>query len=152
MTDLREQILARLTLVCAGVTGIAAAARNRLDVPGLYRPAAIVLDGAEQLLLDRPGGSNARFGQVQLMELSPEIRLLLRADDGDDAGAVTSLFRGRVVNAILSDASLRSVLGVNGAMRYEGCSMPEPSPDTKEPRLDINIVFTYPLRLSDIAA
>jgi hypothetical protein len=150
MIDVREQILERLPVVCAGVTGIGAVARNRLDVPGLTRPAVLIMDGVEETSLDRPAGGIKRFSQIQFMELTPEIRILLRADDGTDAGAVTSLFRRRVISSILNDAALQAIMGANGIIRYGGCSVPEPDPQTKEPRLDLTFVFTYPLRLSDL--
>ena len=147
--DTRELILARLPVVCTGITGIAAVGQNQLDVPGLARPAILINDGSEEVLLDRPN-SASRFGQVQIMDLTPDIRLLMRADMGTDARKITSMFRGRVIAAILGDATLRGIVGANGAMKYGGCSSPDPSPETKEPRLDFTFVFTYPLKLSDL--
>lgn len=130
--------------------GVTMAGRNLLDVPLMQRPAVTINGGAEQMISSpRP---SARFSQVQLMELTPGIVLLVRADTGTEAGALMSLFRGRLVNAILSDATLRGLVTTNGAIRYEGCNETEPTPESKEPRLEINVVFTYPLRLSDLAA
>lgn len=148
MADLREQILARLAVLCAAVTGVVAVARNRTDVPLTQRPAVLVNGGAEQMLSSpRPA---ARFSQVQLMELTPGITLLVRSEDAD-AGALMSLFRGRLVNAILSDATLRGIVSTNGAIRYDGCNEVDPTPESKEPRLELQIVFVYPLRLADLA-
>lgn len=151
MADTREEILARLVAVCAGVTGIVSAARNRTDVPENRRPAVTIHGGAEQLL-SRPGG--AWFSQKQLVELTPQITVLVRADTGAEAGSLMSLFRNRLVVGILSDDELRSLVGTSGGcgIRYEGCNETEPTPESKEPRLEIQIVFTYMLRLSDIAA
>lgn len=150
MNDIREQILSRLLVVCSGITGVQAAARNQLDVNALYRPAIIILDGSEEPFLERPNSNRKRFSEIQMMDLSPEVRLLLRADDGSEGGNITSLFRGRTIDAILNDTSLQSLVGTSGAMWYRGCSVPEPSPETKEPRLDLTFVFTYVLRLSDL--
>lgn len=150
MADIREQILLRLVAVCAAVSGIQAAARNRLDVPALQRPAVLINGGGEQLLSSpRPA---ARFGQVQLMELTPQITLLVRSDDGNEAGALLSLYRSRLAAAILGDTSLRSLVTTNGGIRYEGCAEPDPIPESKEARLELQIAFTYPLKLSDLAA
>ena len=150
MADIREQILSRLVTVCEGVTGIVSAGRNLTDVPLMERPAAIVWGGAEQLLSSpRPAG---RFSQVQLMELSPQVLVFVRANTGAEAGSLMSLFRSRLVNAILSDATLRTLVTTNGGIRYEGCGETEPTPESKEPRLELQIVFTYPLKLSDLAA
>lgn len=156
MADIREQILARLVVVCQGVTGIAAVARNKLDVPGLVRPAVLINGGAEQLLTRH---ERARFSQVQLMDLTPQVLLLVRADDGNEAGTLLSLYRNRVVAAVLDDGfgspvsgTLRELVTTNGGIRYEGCAEPELTPESKEPRLELQFVFTYPLKLSDLAA
>lgn len=156
MADIREQILARLVVVCQGVTGISAVARNKLDVPGLVRPAVLINGGAEQLLSRAPA---ARFSEVQLMELTPQVLLLARADDGNEAGTLLSLYRNRVVVAVLGDGpgsppggTLRDLVTRNGGIRYEGCAEPELTPESKEPRLELQFVFTYPLKLSDITA
>lgn len=149
MADIREQILARLVTVCAGVTGVVSVGRNLTDVPLMQRPAVMINGGAEQLLTRH---ERARFSQVQMMELTPHVILLVRADTGAEAGALMSLLRGRLVNAILADATLRALVTTNGGIRYEGCSENEPTPESKEPRLELQIVFTYPLKLSDLAA
>lgn len=149
MADIREQILARLVTVCAAVTGIISAGRNLTDVPLMARPAVLVNGGAEQMVSSpRPA---ARFSQVQIMDLTPGVTLLVRSDTGAEAGALMSLFRGRLVAAILADTTLRGLVTTNGAIRYEGCNEVDPSPESKEPRLELQIVFTYPLRLSDLA-
>jgi hypothetical protein len=93
----------------------------------------------------------ARFSQVQLMDLTPGIMLLVRSDTAAEAGSLMSLFRGRLVAAILADATLRSLVTTNGAIRYDGCNEVDPTPESKEPRLELQIVFTYPLRLADLA-
>lgn len=151
MADIREQILSRLVMVCAGVTGIVSAGRNLTDVPQNARPAAIVWGGAEQVRL-AVTGQRYRHSEVQTMDLTPQVLVLVRADTGAEAGALMSLFRGRLVNAILSDATLRGLVTTNGAIRYEGCNEVEPTPESKEPRLELQFVFTYPLKLSDLAA
>lgn len=148
MADVREQILERLVTVCAGVTGVTTAGRNLTDVPLMARPAVLVNGGAEQMISSpRP---SARFSQVQLMELTPGITLLVRSDTGTEAGALMSLFRGRLVAAILADATLQSIVTTNGAIRYDGCNEVEPTPESKEPRLELQVAFTYPLRLADL--
>lgn len=149
MSDLREQILSRIAAVCAGVSGIVASDRNRLAVTDLRRPAVIVLDGAEQLL-DAPDGE--RRSRVQRMELSPQIAILVRADTGTEAGQLLSLYRGRVAYAVLADATLRDYTGTSGGIRFEGSDVERPDPETREYRLNLNITFTYPFRLTDYAS
>lgn len=149
MIDIREQLLAQLVIVYEGITGIEAVARNALDIVGIKRPAILVNDGSEELVLERPN-SVRRFGQIQIMDLTPDVRLLLRADDGNEGGALISLFRARIILATLNDIGLRNILGANGAMRYAGCSTPDPSPESRFPRLDLTFIFSYPLKLSDL--
>lgn len=152
MIDVRNQILERLPEVCRAITGMAAVGINCLDVPGIRRPAVIINDGIEEVSLERPT-SVRRFSQVQIMDLTPDIRLLLRTEGGsDEARELVSLFRARVISAILGDSELQSILGANGAIRYGGCTSPDPSPEAKETRLDFTFVFTYPLKLSDLTA
>lgn len=149
MNDIREQILERLPIIGASITGVAASGRNILDVPGLYRPLLIFQDGVEETILERPN-STRRFSQVQIVELTPDIRLLLRAEDGASAGSLASLYRNRIFVAITTDTTLQGILGASGSIIYKGLSIPEPTPETKEPRVDFTFTFTYPVKLTDL--
>lgn len=147
MADPRENILNRLVAVCAGVTGIAAVARNKLDVPGIARPAAIIMDGAESR---RETEMRPRRGWAkQMMELRPEIRLRIRNDTGEDAGAQASVLRGRLVAAIYGDIQIREYVGTNGDIQFDEFSVDEPDPETREYRASLGMTFTYPFNLAD---
>ncbi len=147
MADARELILARLVTVCGAVEGITAAARNRLDVPGLARPAIIIQDGIEQML-DQPQG--ARHSELQRIELSPGITIIVRGGGPADPGTLLSLFRSRIIAAVLADSELRGLCGSNGRIRYEGCLVAPPDAEAKEYRADLTLVFTYVFRLGDL--
>jgi len=146
VADTRELILARLVTVCGAVEGVQAVGRNRLDVAGLARPAVIVQDALEQLR-DMPVG--ARYGETARMELSPGITVVVRGGPAD-IGGLLSLYRSRVVAAVLRDAELKTLTGSNGGIRYEGCLVAPPDAEAKEYRLDITLVFTYLFVLSDL--
>ena len=118
MADTREDLLARLVLVCGAVAGVRAVGRNTLDVADLNRPAVIVQDGIEQM---RDLANGARYSEVGRMELSPSVTVFLRAGIGVDPGRLMSLYRSRVVTAVLTDAELIAATGRNGGIRYEGC-------------------------------
>lgn len=148
MADQRENILNRLVPVCLGVTGINAAVRNKKDVPGIVRPAAIILDGSES---KRETEKHVKFSARQMMEMMPSIRIIARSDDGVDAGALLSTLRGRLVGAILSDADLRSYVGANGDIQFDEYSVDEPDPETREFRATLGMTFTYPFHLSDFS-
>lgn len=144
MTDLREDILARLAAVCGAVTGVASTTRNRLDVSRLQRPAVVILDGAEQLL-DAP--ATVRHSEVQRMELAPIVSIHIR---GTDAGGLLSLYRSRLLAAILTDATLDEYVSPNGGVRYEGSTVAAPAAEGSEYRIDMAVVFTYPFRVADL--
>lgn len=148
MADNRENILSRLVVVCAGVTGIASAERNRLDASGLLRPAVIVLDGAESKIETE---YRVRYSRRQMMGLSPAIRIFTRADSGAEAGGIFNVYRGRLVKAILTDATLRSYVGTSGDIQYEDFSVSEPEPEPREYRAELTILFIYPFHLSDLS-
>jgi hypothetical protein len=146
--DKREAILARLVTLCSGVTGIVSTRRNALDVPFLERPAVIIQDGGEERQ-DGPASDNR--SQVTRIELSPQLWLLVRGS-GDEAGPLLSLYRQRILYAVLTDSTLRDLTGTSGGIRYEGCNVPEPSPESKETRLDLNLSFIYTLNINDLAS
>ena len=152
MADQREAILSRLVAVCGAVAGINAVDRNRLDVAGMLRPAVIILDGAETVGL--PPAFDARGATVsheQRMELRPTIIIAVRGDGGAEAGSLLTLYRNRVLAAILTDATLIASVSRNGGIRYEGCIVPEPDAEAKEYRIDLQIVFVYRFTLADLA-
>ena len=146
--DKREAILARLLELCAGLPGIAAARRNVLDVTGLARPAIVVFDGSEERL-DQPQSDNR--SAVTRFELNPQCWIMVRAGAAD-AGPLMSMFRSRLLYAIVNDTTLRSLTGTVGGLRYEGCTVAEPTPESKEPRLDLNFTCVYTLAMSDLEA
>lgn len=153
MTDRREAILSRLVTVCGAVDGINAVDRNRLDVSEMLRPAVIVLDGSEHLVTAQPtSGREATVSEKQRMELLPQIIIALRGNGGGEAGALLTLYRARVVAAILNDTDLRANVTTNGGIRYEGCVVPAPDPEAREFRIDLNLVFTYVWSLSELSA
>lgn len=152
MADRRELILSRLLAVCQDITGVGAAVRNKLDVPGLARPAIVIQDGAETLTTRLQPATRHRFGQLQMMELHPVVELRLRTDNGSEAGELVSLYRGRIINAVCGDATLQSYVSANGDIWLESFSQPEPAPETQEPRASFEFAFLYPLKRSDLAA
>jgi len=149
VADTREVLLARLVTVCGAVSGIRAVGRNTLDVAALNRPAVIVQDGIEQV---RDIAQGARYSEVARMELAPGLTVIVRGGVGVDPGGLLSLYRARVLTAVLSDPELIAATGRNGGIRYEGCLVPSPDPEGKEHRLDLSLVFAYPFKLADVAA
>jgi len=85
------------------------------------------------------------------MELSPGLTVIVRGGNGVDPGGLLSLYRARVLTAVLTDAELIAATGRNGGIRYEGCLVPSPDPEGKEHRLDLTLVFAYTFKLDDLS-
>jgi len=145
VADQREAILSRLVTVCGAVSGVQAAGRNKLDVPGLARPAVIVQDGSEDII-DAP----TRGSRVQRMELKPVVVVIVRGDNGAEAGTLLTLYRSRIAAAVLTDSVLLDSV-VDRDIRYEGATVAAPDAEAREYRCDLNFVFTTVFRLSDLA-
>ena len=148
MADKREAILVRLLAVCAGLDDIAATARNATDVAGGTRPALIVQDGSEERN-DAPRSENR--SRVSRMELNAQVWLFVRAVAAD-AGPLMSRFRNRLILAVINDSELQTLTGTVGEIRYDGCTVIDPNPETREPRMDLNFAFVYTLAISDLEA
>lgn len=86
------------------------------------------------------------------MQLVPTVELKLRADTGAEARALISLYRGRIINAVIGDATLQALVGSNGDIWLESFTVPEPTPESKEPRAQFEFVFAYILKRGDLAA
>lgn len=142
----RETILARLLVVAQGLDGVQAVARNSADVPGLARPAFLIHDGSETLL-DKP--DNERFSRLLRMEMAPLVAILVHASE-PSAGTLLNIYRARFLAAVISDAGILAAIGGNGEIRYEGCSLEPATAEAKERRLELNLVFMYPFRASDL--
>lgn len=151
MADQREAILSRLVTVCGAVEGINAVDRNRLDVTEMLRPAVIVLDGSEHMVTASPSsGRDATVSEKQRMELLPQVIIAVRGNGGGEAGTLLTLYRNKVLAAILNDTALRASVTTNGGIRYEGCVVPPPDAEAREYRIDLNLVFTYIFSLGDL--
>jgi hypothetical protein len=152
MADRRESILSRLRVICGDIQGVNSVERNRLDVVRLNRPAIVILDGAEQVLDPRISGRGdmGNRSEVQRMELAPLISIHVRGTHDIDGGNLLSLFRTRVLAAILTDPPLADFIAGAGSIRYEGAIVAPPTAEGNEYRMDLSLVFTYPFKLADI--
>jgi hypothetical protein len=151
MADQREAILSRLVTVCGEVEGINAVGRNTLDVSEMLRPAVIVLDGEEQIATAALTDYRApTVSKRQIMQLLPQIIVVLRGNTGAEGGTLLTLFRNRVLAAILNDAALEANVTSNGGIRYTGCVVPPPDAEGREFRIDLNLTFTYLFNLSEL--
>lgn len=113
----REAILSRLEEVLAGVSGVNHFQRNKAKVHEARLPAIVLLDADESLSSEHVNGRPAAAPAI--MEMTPEIYLLVQ-DDAADVGPAMNALLDDIVAAVRSDTDLLA-LTHNGDIRYEGC-------------------------------
>jgi hypothetical protein len=114
MTDVRENILARIAAILATMPGIQFTARNAVDWPDNRLPVALLFDGDEAATDDNTYPS----GLPRLMRMTPEIELIQQANG---AGSDLTAMRVDLIRLIVFDAPLAAIHGTNGSVAYDGC-------------------------------
>lgn len=114
MTDIREQVLVRLAQILTMIPNVRDTARNPVNLPDTQLPAAILFDGDEDPI------DNAVYptGHPRLFNMRPTITLTQQASaPGSDLNAM----RVDLIRLVISDAPLKTILGANGSVAYDGC-------------------------------
>jgi hypothetical protein len=142
--DKREAILQRLVEIAAGLQGIATAVRNQDEISEHKRPAIVVFDADESSdevaeRLDHPGRA------PNLVVMTPEVLILLGALP-ESVGPALNALRAKLVKAVLTDAQLIALAGVNGRVRYGGCSTHLGHGRSMEGSMGVQFTFAYVLR------
>ncbi len=122
MIDVREDILARLTVVVGNIPNLRASYRNNVDIPPDHLPAALVLDGDEELS-DVVDLSMHPSNKPVAMQMTPQIII---AQQSDNVGPEISTLRRELIKLVLFDTELNEQIVKtgrhgNGAIRYLGC-------------------------------
>ena len=146
MRDVREDILARLLVVVAGIPNIRTALRNDTEIPEDKLPAAIVFDGDEQtnvtdIASGRPGS------RPYLPEMTPEIVI---AQQADEVGSELTTLRRELIKRVLNDAELKGLVGTNGGVRYLGCQTDLGWGRSLQGALRAQFTFKYPLKIEEL--
>jgi hypothetical protein len=150
MADRRESILVRLVEIAEAIDGIVLAARNKVQISERQRPAIIILDSDE--VVDFGGSAPGKGSRApSIVSMTPEILVLLQ-DNSGDVGTELNAFRIKVILAILNDATLLSLVGSNGAIRYEGCATGLSRGRNMEGEMGIAFSFLYPLIPAEMEA
>ena len=139
MPDIREDILARLNEVVAGVPGISTTIRNNIDWVDRQMPVAMVLDGDEEVVSDKP--------RVMVVTMTPEITII---EESDSIGSDLTTFRRELMKLVLADAALIELTGPNGAVRYIGCDTQFGWSKKMYGALILRFSFKYPLQHHDL--
>ncbi len=148
MRDRRENIHARILEIVDKVEGIERARRNVTVIPDDIRPAAIITDGDETVLIKSEQDIRSRTGPI--VNCTPGIRLLM-GDDSENVGTLANTLRARVLYAILSDADLLAECGPNGRLEYGGLILGIGGGRQTEIEITILLNCTYPLKLTELA-
>jgi hypothetical protein len=144
--DKRERILARLLQIAAGVEGVNKAWRNRGRLSETARPAIVILDADETAEETDPAGRPSNSPRRVVM--TPEQYLLL-SDTPENVGAAINLMRSRYLYAVLTDATLRAIVGTTGEIRYEGCATGLAEGRSMEGEMGVSISFRYAMKVTD---
>lgn len=147
MADRREAILARLLEVCAALPGVTFSARNALTISAESRPAVVVYDADEDASdedpPDRPSNAPRR------VDMTPEVYVLM-GERHETIGTELNAMRAALIKAVLTDATLISLVGTNGRILYDSCMTSLAPGRATEANLGIGFTFRYPLVLTEL--
>lgn len=150
MTDVREDILARLLEVVASIPNLRSAARNNVDIPEDLLPAAIVFDG-DETTEDISDGSMRPPNRPTVVSMTPEIVI---AQQADEVGSDITTLRRELIKLVLHDTQLVALCGAgrqgNGAIRYLGCDTDVGWMRSMHGALRAHFLFKYTLKPDDL--
>jgi hypothetical protein len=144
--DVRENILARLLEVVAGIPNIRSAQRNNIEIPEDQLPAVIVFDGDEETdgAADRSARPSTR---PYVVRMHPEIII---AQQADEVGSELTTLRRELIKRVLTDTVLNQQIGGNGAIRYLGCQTDLGWGRSLQGALRAQFVFQYALKIEEL--
>jgi hypothetical protein len=146
LVDVREDILARLVEVVATVPNMRTVFRNNTDITDDQMPAALVLDGDEDVISGNDRSSRSPGGPV-IVEMTPEIQIV---EQSDSIGSDLTAFRGQLIKLVLFDATLLQQTGSNGKISYLGCVSSFGWMERQYGALQMRFSFKYPLKPDDL--
>jgi hypothetical protein len=122
---------------------------NRGELPNEKVPGLILLDADET--------RDPRYAQQQagrrtpvaptLMRMTPEIYVVLnvRKPQNMNVGEDLNTVRAALLNLVLHDTVLTSIVGENGQILYDGCVTDLARNRTMKGQMGLSITFVYPL-------
>jgi len=151
MTDVREDILARLLVIVGTIPNMRSAQRNNVEIPEDLLPAAIVFDGDEETQ-DASDLSMRPPNRPTLVHMHPEIVI---AQQTDEVGSDLTTLRRELLKRVLTDIELNQNIVKtgrygNGAIRYLGCQTDVGWMRSLYGALRAQFLFKYALRPDDL--
>lgn len=113
--DRREAVLSRIIAILANVDDLTTVLRNVDEIPERSRPCAILIDGDER----RSETSQGNWESAYIVIMSPIIAIGVSSTP-EQVGPDCNALRAKVLSAILNDSQLRTIVGRNGRIVYEG--------------------------------
>jgi hypothetical protein len=151
VTDVREDILARLLAVVASIPNIRSAQRNNVDIPEDQLPAVLVFDGDEETD-DASDLSMRPANRPTVVRMQPEIVI---AEQANEVGSDLTTLRRELIKRVLTDAELNEQIVKtgrfgNGAIRYLGCQTDLGWGRSLQGALRAQFMFKYSLKIEEL--
>ena len=147
MTDVRELILARLTVTGATVAGVVTCLRNASSIADTQCPAVVIYDADE--IADQNDTPSRPVNAPRRVGMQPEI-LIKVAGVPEAVGAEMNAIRAALVKAILSDATLIAMTADARGIRYDGCATRLALGRSMEGEMGVSFTFNYYLKPDDL--
>jgi len=77
--------------------------------------------------------------------MTPEVLILLGASP-ESVGSALNVLRAKLIKAVITDAQLIALAGVNGRVRYAGCATHLGHGRSMEGAMGVQFTFAYVLR------
>jgi len=114
---IKEDVLSRMHVLLGGVDGIKTVLRDVDEFPDVARPTVILLAGDTEAV---PEFQRSWVkGEVPIMVDMRPVVLLLVSGDQATVGADTDELEGRIIKAIMSDATLPTLISRPGGVYYD---------------------------------
>lgn len=149
----REDILSRLLVVLSTIPGITAAYRDRAELPDDKLPAAILLDGGEFIVEQELPKHKFVKMPPALFTIAPQVFVILRPRDdmsnetldgvAAPVGPELSDYLDKVIDAVVNDPTLLSLVGSNGQIFYRGSDTDMGTGRSIVGQLQVSFEFTY---------
>jgi hypothetical protein len=147
VTDVREDILARLLEVVASIPNIRSAQRNDVDISEDRLPNVGVYDGDEESDGATDIGSSRPPKRPYVVQLTPHVVIVEQAAA---AGTQLSVFRREAIKRVLTDSQLIALVGSNGNIRYLGNQTNFDWGRTLQGVMAVQFNFKYSLKIEEL--
>jgi hypothetical protein len=154
--DRRERILTRVWDLLKTIPGMATHVRNRGELPEELRPALVLLDADESVELTHTQARGQLRTPPMIVVMRPQIFITLKDREPKNEGIGEELNRVRrlvlpiLLPTLTGDDTLKTLVGANGFIRYEGLLTDMATGRSMRGELQFLFAFGYVLRLDEL--